>query len=128
MHIQGKNLLIAENSSGTYEAIAAAKNCELTMSAEVIETASPSSADFKSFLLKRKSWTMSASTLIPANASGETHVRGAILRAGTQYNLAFGVSNDKLYGTAICTEAKVTAQVGNLVQGSFVFQGTGALQ
>lgn len=33
----------------------------------------------------------------------------------------------KITGSAIVTRAKVTANVGNLVQGSFQFQGTGAL-
>ena len=71
--------------------------------------------------LKRPFYTLSAVT------SGVKDV----LNVGTTYTLAFkergAADSAGVSGSAILTTCKISAIRGNLVTGSFVFQGTGAL-
>lgn len=60
-----------------------------------------------------------------------TVVKNMLQRVGQTYTLRMQVDGngiDTLSGSANCTHAKITATKGNLIQGSFTFEGTGPLQ
>lgn len=64
------------------------------------------------------------------SAVNDTPFKDCMLKSGTEVTLTMsidGLPYDKLTGTAICKQAKVTGNIGNLVQGSFLFQGSGPL-
>ena len=200
MIIHGKDIIIKAGG----EAIAAAKSCELDISAEVIKTASPTDGRWQHGIAGRKSWRASCSHLVtdildPAQMVGVDvtltinianiglPIRYFLLTSPTieqqsavsvdfvvwdnqakrflgcrgvlntkyyinwldkeiyteapigskfcltstneTYTLtASGLVADKLSGTAIVKEWKLTASRGNLAQGSFRFEGIGPLE
>lgn len=200
MIIHGKDIIIKADG----EAIAAAKSCELEISAEVIKTASPTDGQWQHGIAGRKSWRATCSHLVtdildPAQMVGVDvtltinianiglPIRYFLLTSPTieqqsavsvdyvvwdnqakrflgckgvlnskyyvnwldkeiyteapigskfcltltneTYTLtAGGLVADKLSGTAIVKEWKLTAARGNLAQGSFRFEGVGPLE
>lgn len=202
MIIHGKNIIIKANGI----AIAAAKSCELDVSADIIKTASPTDGQWQHGIAGRKSWRASCSHLVtdildPAQMVGvdvtltintvniglpiqyilqtsptveqqsatsvdfivwddqakrflgcrdslsilnrkyytnwlnkEIYTEAPVgskfclTSTGSTYTLtASGLVEDKLAGTAIVNEWKLTAARGNLAQGSFRFEGSGPL-
>ena len=122
--IHGRNLIIYLNG----EAIAAAKSCTISMSSGDIEAASDTDGKAKTFLPTQKEWTVRCSTLV-------TSLTGHFANDGDTVRLSMAVcdwdknpTTDRLTGEAIVTSASITASVGNLVQGSFSFKGSGALE
>lgn len=200
MIIHGKDIIIKADG----EAIAAAKSCELDISAEVIKTASPTDGQWQHGIAGRKSWRASCSHLVtdildPAHMVGVDvtltinianiglPIRYFLLTSptieqqsvtsvdfvvwdgqakrflgckgvlntkyyvnwldkeiyteapiGSKFRLtltnetftltAGGLVAEKLSGTAIVKEWKLTASRGNLAQGSFRFEGVGPLE
>ena len=109
-------------------AIAAAKSCTVSMSINDIEAASDIDGNAKTFLPTQKEWTVRCSTLV-------TSLTGHFANIGDTIRLSMAVcdweknpTTDRITGEAIVTSANVSAAVGNLVQGSFSFKGTGALE
>lgn len=60
MIIHGRNLII--KAGGV--AIAAAKSCDISVQCEEIETASPSTGEWRTAIIGRKSWTISTNQLV----------------------------------------------------------------
>lgn len=123
MIIHGRNILIYQNGV----AIAAAKTCEIHVQCDKIETTSATSGDWRDYIAGRKSWTVRTGGLV-------TSVLGNLLNVGSLVKLTFGVidkygelSADRLTGYALCDDATVTGNVGNLATGSFFFDGCGEL-
>ena len=115
----GNNLIISLNGS----AIAAAKSCNIERSISTIETSSPMDGADRTYIVGRGTWKITVNVLV-------TNVKSILLKVGQIYTLSFGArdsSTDTLCGDAICTHTKVTGTRFNLVQGSFEFLGTGAL-
>lgn len=59
-----------------------------------------------------------------------TPVKSMLTKVGQTVTMRMqvdGLANDHLIGTAICKSAKTTATKGNLLQGSFAWEGTGPL-
>ena len=203
MILHGKDIILLADGV----AIAAAKSCELNISADIIKTSSPSDGAWETSIAGRKSWNASCSQLVTSITNGlamvgtvatlRMQVRGQIglpfdgflnnptleeetlteeptaikwdltrhrfiaefdfAPFGTTYygvwpnsivyvtpslgSLFYDRSHQKnvykkgttdlepeaLQGNAIVKGWKCTATVGNLAQGSFQFQGTGAL-
>ena len=115
--IQGNDILIYEGDPAVV--IAASKSCTITNRADVEETSSPASGNARSYAVGRTSWDISMNFLVLA-------MRESMLRVGHVYTLTWKVreSDDTMTGTAICTECRVTATMGNLAQGTFTFQGS----
>ena len=203
MILHGKDIILLADGV----AIAAAKSCELNISADIIKTSSPSDGAWETSIAGRKSWNASCSQLVTSITNGlamvgtvttlRMQVRGQIglpfdgflnnptleeetlteeptaikwdltrhrfiaefdfAPFGTTYygvwpnsivyvtpslgSLFYDRSHQKnvykkgttdlepeaLQGNAIVKGWKCTATVGNLAQGSFQFQGAGAL-
>lgn len=61
----------------------------------------------------------------------DSAVKDMVAAVGNTYNLRMsvdGYASDVLRGTAICQQSHITGPVGNLVQGSFSFKGSGPLE
>ena len=107
-------------------AIAAAKSCEISMSVDTHEVATLSDVDWRRYKAERSEWTVSVSTLVT-----EFYTR---FNLGQKVTLTMavcdtnGMTDDWLIGTAWLQKSEISAQLGNLVQGSFAFQGIGVLQ
>ena len=120
MHLQGNNLLIYIDGV----AVAAAKSCTVTMEVGSIDTAG--SGRTKASMPTVKDWSVKTSVLVTSlnghfALSGKVRISVAVVDGGE-------ITTDRMTGEAIVTNANVSAAVGNLVQGSFSFKGTGALE
>lgn len=122
MAINGNNIFVLLNNV----IIAGTKTNEIQSDCEMIEISNPSSGEWKQFMAGRKNWVIQTGFLLQA----VTNIR-QLLNIGTSYTIIVkdrnSTSGASVTGTAILKTCKITATIGNLVQGSFVFQGTGAL-
>ena len=120
-HIEGRNLIVALGGV----AIAGAKSCDIETNCDMLEVSSPSSGEYRTYRPGRKVWRVTVNRIIPTDSTAVLSVKNI----GTSYTLKAYVSGnpsvDKIEGTAILMTAKTTATQGNLVQGSWVFQGSG---
>lgn len=120
-HIEGRNLIVALGGV----AIAGAKSCDIETNCDMLEVSSQSSGEYRTYRPGRKVWRVTVNRIIPTNSTAVLSVKNI----GTSYTLKAYVSGnssvDKIEGTAILMTAKTTATQGNLVQGSWVFQGSG---
>ena len=135
MILHGTDLLVYQTISGTTTAIAAAKNCEITINAETIETTSPSSGAWKNYRVGRKEWSASVSGLVPGT-NGTSDLQGILQKSGLEVTLTFKMASDRYggsgevsvcSGSAICRSVKVGAGRSNLTTYSCDFRGSGAL-
>ena len=123
MALNGNNIIIYLN--GTAIAGATASDSQNTI--DLMEIGSPlSSSKWKQFISKRKSWSVTVNYLVLQNTGVQD-----LLKVGTSYTLKIRGRNSSdstgVSGTAILKTCRITAQRGNLVQGSFQFQGNSAL-
>ena len=120
-HIKGNDLLISLNRT----AIAAAKSCDIQTGCELKEISSPSSATYRAYKAGRKTWRGTVNFLVNTTGLGVLTMKNI----GTAYTLKAYIRNnpvvDSIQGTAILLEAHVTGAWGSLMQGSWVFQGSG---
>ena len=120
MHLQGNNLIIYVDGV----AVAAAKSCTVTMAVGSIDTAG--SRRTKASMPTVKDWSVKTSVLVTSlnghfALNGKVRLSVAVVDGGEP-------TTDRMTGEAIVTNANVSAAVGNLVQGSFSFKGSGALE
>ena len=131
MILQGKNLIVKANG----DVIAAAKSCTLNIDCEIIEVSSPTDGQWKHIIAGMKSWSVSTTHFVSAEHATDMVLMGYLLRVGSESNLRIQLTisegnvttTQALVGTAVCKSCQITATKGNLMQGSFKFQGTGAL-
>ena len=119
MHLQGNNLIIYVDGV----AVAAAKSCTVTMEVGSIDTAG--SGRTKASMPTVKDWSVKTSVLVTSlnghfALNGKVRLSVAVVDNGE-------ITADRMTGEAIVTSANVSAAVGNLVQGSFSFKGSGQL-
>lgn len=122
--MNGNNIIIGTMSGTTFTPIAATKSNEMQTDCETIEISSPSVGDWRTYMAGRKSWSVQVSFLVTA----ASNIR-QLLSVGTSYTIVMRDRNNtsSVSGSAIMTTCKISATRGNLVTGSFVFKGTGAL-
>ena len=106
-------------------AIAAAKSCEISVNVDTHDVMTPADTEWQRLRAERYEWTVQASTLVT-----EFRTR---FNLGQMVTLTMavcddnGMTADRMTGTAYLKKSEVTAQLGNLVQGGFTFQGVGSL-
>lgn len=122
--MNGNNIIIGTMSGTTFTPIAATKSNEMQTDCETIEISSPSVGDWRTYMAGRKSWSVQVSFLV----TSASNIR-QLLSVGTSYTIVMRDRNNtsSVSGSAIMTTCKISATRGNLVTGSFVFKGTGAL-
>ena len=123
----GNYIIISVESNSQWVPIAGVKSDDISTRADTIEVASSPSGVWREYIAGRKDWSVSVNYLLLADAGMLN-----LLNIGTTYHLKIGGRSasgaNTLKGYAILTACKVTATRGNLVQGSFSFQGSGALE
>ena len=122
MIIHGRNLIIKVNGT----AIAGARSCEISIKGDNLEIASPSQGSWREFMAGRKTWAISCGHLMPASGT-PLKSRAQMVNTTVTITVTSGISGDTLTGTAIVNEWRASGNVGNLAQGAFQFQGSGAL-
>lgn len=121
----GRNIIIFRDGV----AIAGTRSNEVESKADVVQKSSPNTAEYKEYVVGDIGWSMQTSFLVTHIMTDITEV----LNVGQTYTLVFGphpqysATKYGLKGEAILTQCKITASVENLIQGVFVFQGTGEL-
>lgn len=107
--------------------IAGTRSNEIQTDCDMIEISNPNSGVWRQYMAGRKDWTVQTSFLV----TSVTNIR-QLLNVGTSYTLVFrdrnSTSGASVSGTAILKTCKISSVISNLVQGTFVFQGNGALQ
>lgn len=115
-------------------AIAASTSSEPESECAMIETASPTQGDWSEFVAGRKKWSISVGCLVLSTSA--LHIANTtgiqdLLAIGTQVTLLIKERNAAdttgLTGQAWVRVCRQTYTRGNLVKGSFVFQGSGPL-
>lgn len=118
--LHGRNLVLS--LGGT--AVAASKECSLSVSADTLETASATQGSWRSYIAGRKDWKISATHFITSS----NDINTSVLRVGSSYSVTLtDGAGHTLSGTAICTQCDIGGSVGDLVSGTFTLQGSGAL-
>lgn len=123
MALNGNNILVYLNGT----AIAGSTTADTQNTVDLVEIGSPlSSGHWKQYIKKRKTWSVTVNYLV-LQYSG---VRD-LLKVGDSYTLKIRGRNSSdstgVSGTAILKTCRITAQRGNLVQGTFQFQGNSSL-
>ena len=115
-------------------AIAAATTSEPESEVAMIETASPTQGDWCEYVAGRKKWSISVGCLVLSTSALHTVNQTGIqdlLAVGTKVTLLIKerntVDSTGLTGQAWVRVCRQTYTRGNLVKGSFVFQGSGPL-
>lgn len=121
MYKNGYDLLIYVDGV----AVAAAKTCRISMSADMIEASSPENGQYKTFLPGMIEWSVSTTSLVVT-------VHDKFEKIGNEVRLSFvmrdhfnNLSGDRMTGQAIVEKYEVTGAVRSLCTGSFVFRGSG---
>jgi predicted secreted protein len=131
MILQGKNLIVISGGS----VIASAKSCTVNIDCETIKVSSPTDGQWEHVIAGMKSWSVSTTHFVSVEHATDMVLMGYLLRVGSESNLRIQLTTSEgnitmvqaLEGTAVCKSCQITATKGNLMQGSFKFQGTGAL-
>ena len=119
--IYGRNIKIYMDGV----AIAAAKSCEVSVNVDTHDVLTPADTEWQRLKAERYEWTVQVSTLVT-----EFRTRfnlGQMVTLTMAVCDANGMTADRMTGTAYLKKSEITAQLGNLVQGSFAFQGVGPL-
>lgn len=124
--MNGNNIIIGTLSGGVFTPFAAVKAHEMQTKCEAIEKASATQQDWTEVVAGRKSWSLTVNYLVLSDAGSSIE---DLLHVGTVYSIA-SRTRDGIYevsGSALCTAVKHTYTRGNIAQGSFSFEGSGAL-
>lgn len=119
----GKDITVILSRNNTALANTRIRSNEIQTSCDMIEKASASQQDWKEYVAGRNSWTLTVNYLVLASAQVAD-----LLYVGQTFDITMKSGNSELLtGSAIITNVKNTATVGNLAQGGFTLQGSGAL-
>ena len=132
MATNGNSILVY--SGGTL--IGGMKSNDIQTDIDLEEISSPGDGEWKHYKKGRKSGSLSVGYLVMADTSalGVSGGNGVkdLLQEGKEFTLVFkkrgAVNSAGVQGTYILKTCKITANWGNLVQGSFHFVLNGALE
>jgi len=114
-----------EQEQGLWLPIGCTKSNDIQYDCDMDEVSSPSTGKAKEYIDGRTAWSITTNYLVLADAQ----VRD-ILMVSQKFKLAFCPRNAQstgVKGDAYMKVCKITATRGNLIQGTFQFQGTGPL-
>ena len=127
MKIKGNDILIKQVVNGNEQFLAASNSCDIELNCDMKPVSSPSSGEYMDYKAGRKTWVVRLNYLVDTTGTALLSQKNI----GNKYYLRMYVRNnssiDKLEGYAFLQQAHVTATRGNLLTGSWVFQGTGNL-
>lgn len=130
MALQGNDVLLYfyhSDSGGNYWIpFGCSRSHEIQVGAEMIEISGPNSGQWKQYITGRKEWSVTLNYLVLQRAQLRD-----MLEVGNTYQVVFKQRNEAnstgLVGYATIKTCRITATRGNLIQGTFAFQGSGAL-
>jgi hypothetical protein len=126
MAILGKNFVVSWDASGELLPIAGGRTDEIQTDCDIIKVSSPNDGEWEHSIAGRKSWSISVGWLMVNGGDNNN-----LLRVGETYEISFapqsGTTGFGVTGYAILKTCRITATLGNLIQGSFQFVGVGAL-
>lgn len=130
MATNGNDIFVLAGSN----VIAGTRSNDMQAACDAMEISSPGQGEWEAYLPRRKSWSITTNYLVLAansalSISGGNGVKD-LLQVGNTFTLYIkrrGQNSHDVSGTAFLRVCRITATRGNLVQGSFEFQGTGAL-
>ena len=134
--INGTNMVLSVNVTGSPVAIAAATSCSTSITIDQGEVTDKSSGDRKEFIGLGSSWTMDAEAFYTQGTADGEAVRfktlNTALQAGTRIKVKFSTTTGQtgvVYwdGFAYITSLSVTAAVAEWSTYSISIQGDGAL-
>lgn len=115
--LHGENLKIIID--GTVWALS--KSCDVNVQAKTIERSSATNGQWLEYISDRKSWDITTNHLVAS-------VQNMLMEVGDTVTLQLQVNGTAvLSGSAICTQCRITATKGSLMQGSFQWRGNGPL-
>ncbi len=122
---KGNDLIISVDGA----ALAASKSCGIDMDVDTKEVALAGAGSSKSYIAGRTSWSITTNHLVGDTGKVEDMLR----RVGKVFELSVNMRSappdaERMRGMAICTQCKITATRGSLIQGSFTWKGTGPLE
>lgn len=124
--VLGRKVFIYNGSGTTTSVIAAAKSCTVSTKRDLIERASATQGEAKEFVAGRYEWEVSMDHLVITDSNKQ--FQGIdILREGQAVTLSIYINGLRRTGSAICTQADLSAPVGGLATGSVRFKGNGKL-
>lgn len=125
MAINGNQIILKKKVDNSWQPIGYIRSQEPETHADMMEKSSPDQGQWREFLAGRKDWKMTANWIV-----GVTSQIYWLLEVGELYQLrCIDRNNSSIYveGYAYIEQCRVTMTRGNIIQGSFVFRGTGAL-
>lgn len=125
MAINGNQIILKRYINNAWTTIGYIRSQEPETHADMLEKSSPDQGQWREFLAGRKDWKMTANWII-----GVTSQIYWLLEVGEKYQLRCEDRNNaNIYveGYAYVEQCRVTMTRGTLMQGSFVFRGTGPL-
>lgn len=127
MALLGLNIYVCVQEGTASTIIAGTRSNEIQTSVETIEISSPTSGQWREHITGRKEWSITTGFLCLVNSD-----MAKLLQVGQSFTLQLvgrdgSTTSTLLEGVATLKTCKITATIGNLVQGSFQFEGNGAL-
>lgn len=127
MALLGLNIYVCVQEGTASTIIAGTRSNEIQTSVETIEISSPTSGQWREHITVRKEWSITTGFLCLVNSD-----MAKLLQVGQSYTIQLvgrdgNTTSILLTGEATLKTCKITATIGNLVQGSFQFEGNGAL-
>ena len=119
--LNGKDILIS--TDGNVIASTNVQSHEIDIDTDVINVATPTGGGWKGSDAGISSWGFNTTFLV-------TRVKDVVSLAGKKFDITIiNRQNpaDRLYGRALCSTAKITANIKHLVKGAFKFVGDGKL-
>ena len=120
----GKDIIVILSQNSVAVASTCIRSQDIQVQADLIEVASETQQSWREYIAGRKGWSLTVNYLVLAAAQ-----LSDLMLTGQVFDVTVkDVGNTtSLTGTAIMATAKQTATVGNLCQGTFQLQGSGAL-
>lgn len=117
-YILGKDLLIKEGAN----AIAGATSCNISVSAEVLNTTTKGSGDWTSSMSGLKSWNIDTDGLFSLEDFSY------IEKVGTEVTIEFSSGATTYTGKAIINDLKINSGTGEIVTYTLSLTGTGEVK
>lgn len=125
MAINGNRIILKKKINNEWVQVGYIVSQEPESSADMQEVSSPDQGQWRQFIAGRKQWSMTANWIM-----GLTSQLNTLLDVGDTFILRCEDRSDSsvyVEGEAILERVKITMTRGNIVKGSFVFRGNGAL-
>lgn len=127
MALLGLNIYVCVQEGTASTIIAGTRSNEIQTSVETIEISSPTSGQWREHITGRKEWSITTGFLCLVSSD-----MAKLLQVGQSFTIQLvnrdgNTTSILLSGEATLKTCKITATIGNLVQGSFQFEGNGAL-